>query len=66
MEWNGMEWKFLETVKLYEFSDGEQVKRAKVDSVKEVCGSVGLRRKNPMGGWWNDAIKANMKRKEAI
>ena len=40
----------------------EQVKRVMVETVREVCGSV---RKNPKCVWWNDVIKAAVKKKKA-
>ena len=42
----------------------EQVKRAMVESAREVCGSVRVRGKNPKSVWWNDGIKAAVRRKE--
>ena len=41
-----------------------QVKRAMVDSAREVCGSEKVRRKNPKNVWWNDMVKAAVERKE--
>ena len=35
-----------------------------VESGREVCGSVRLGGKNPKSVWWNDEIKAAVKRKE--
>ena len=43
----------------------EQVKWVIVESVKEVCGSVRVEGKNPKRVWWNDEIKAAVRRKEA-
>ena len=42
----------------------EQVKRVMVESAKKVCCSVRVGGKNPKSGWWNDEIKAAVKRKE--
>ena len=42
----------------------EQVKRAMVKSAREVCGLVRVRGKNPKRVWWNDEIKAAVRRKE--
>ena len=42
----------------------EQVKRAMVESAREVCGSVRVGGKNPKSLWWNDEIKAAVRRKE--
>ena len=36
-----------------------------VESAKEICGSVRVGRKNPKSVWWNDEIKAAVRRKEA-
>ena len=36
-----------------------------VESAREVCGSVRVCGKNPTSGWWNDEIKAGVRRKEA-
>ena len=44
---------------------GEQVKRAMVESGREVCGSMRVGGKNPESVWWNDEIKAAARRKEA-
>ena len=41
----------------------EQVKRAITESAREVCGSVRMEEKNPMSVWWNDEVKAAVKRK---
>ena len=35
-------------------------------SAREVCGSVGVGGKNPKSVWWNDEIKAAVKRKEVL
>ena len=43
----------------------EQVKRAMVETAREVYGSVRIGGKNPKGMWWNDEIKAAVRRKEA-
>ena len=36
-----------------------------VESPREVCGSVRVGGKNPKSLWWNDEIKAAVRRKEA-
>ena len=41
----------------------EQVKCAMLDSGREMCGSVGVRGKNPQNVWWNKVIKVAVKRK---
>ena len=41
------------------------MKRAMVKSAREVCGSIIVRRKNPKSVWWNDEIKAAVRRKES-
>ena len=43
----------------------KQVKWAMVESVREVCGSVKMRGKNLKSVWWNDEVKAAVRRKEA-
>ena len=43
----------------------EQVKRVMVESAREVRGSVRVPGKNPKSVWWNDEIKAEVRRKEA-
>ena len=43
----------------------EQVKRAMPESAREVCGSVREGGKNPKSVWWNDEVKAMVRRKEA-
>ena len=43
----------------------EQVKRAMVESAREVCGSVRVGRKNLRSVCWNDKVKAAVSRKEA-
>ena len=42
----------------------EQVKQATVGSAREVCTSVRVRGRNPKTVWWNDEIKAVVRRKE--
>ena len=42
----------------------EQVKRAMVESAREICGSVTVWEKNPKSVWWNNEIKAAFGRKE--
>ena len=41
----------------------EQMKRAMVERAREVCESVRLRGKNPKSAWWNDEVKAAVRRK---
>ena len=43
----------------------EQVKRAMIVSAREVCGSVRGSKENPDSVWWNDEVKAVVRRKEA-
>ena len=42
---------------------GEQVKRAIVEIAREVCSSV---RRNSKRVWWNDDLKAVVKRKQVL
>ena len=42
----------------------EQVKRAIVESAREVCGSVRAGGPNPKSFWWGHQVKAVVKRKE--
>ena len=42
----------------------EQVKSAMVESTREVWGSVTVEGKNPNSVFWNDEIKAAVRRKE--
>ena len=42
----------------------EQVKRAMVECAREVYGSVRIGGKNSNSVWWNDEIKAAVRRKE--
>ena len=44
----------------------EQVKGAMVGSAKEVCDSVRVEGKNPKNVWWNDMVKAAVKRMETV
>ena len=44
----------------------EQVKWTMVESEREVCGSVRVGGKNPKSVWWNDEVKAVVRRKEAL
>ena len=44
----------------------EQVKEAMVESARGVCGSVRVRGKNPRSVWWNNEIKATVRRKEVL
>ena len=48
LEWKRVEW----------------VKRAMVESVREVCVPVRVGKKNPKSVWWNDEIKATVMGKE--
>ena len=43
----------------------EQIKRAMVESAREVCCSVRVGGKNPKSVWWNDEIKAAVSDEEA-
>ena len=42
----------------------EQVKQAMVESARELFGSVRVGGGNPKSVWWNDQVKAAVKRKE--
>ena len=42
----------------------EQVKQAMVERAREVCGSLKVGGKYPKSLWWNDEIKAEVRRKE--
>ena len=42
----------------------EQGKRAIVESTREMCGSVGVGEGSPKNVWWNNEVKAAVKRKE--
>ena len=44
----------------------EQVKGVMVKSSREMCGSVRLEGKNSKGVWWNDEVKAVVRRNEAV
>ena len=44
----------------------EEVKQAMVESAKEVFGSVRVWEKNPKSVWWNDKVKAVVKRKMVL
>ena len=44
----------------------EQVKLPRVESAREVCGSVRVRGENPKNTWWNNQVKAAVKRKKAL
>ena len=44
----------------------EEVKRARVESAREVCGSVIVGGKNPKSVLWNDEIKAAVKRNQVL
>ena len=41
------------------------MKRAMVESAREVWGSVRVGRGNPKRVWWNDKVKGTVRRKEA-
>ena len=43
----------------------EQVKRAIFETVREVCGSVGVGEKNPKRVGWNDEVKDTVRRNKA-
>ena len=60
LEKNGVKWDGYNN---FEYM-WEQVKRAMVESAR-VCGSVRVGGKNPKSVWWNDEIKAAVRRKEA-
>ena len=61
LERKGVEWGGANNVELM----WEQVKRAIVESAREMCGSVRVEGNNPKSVWWNDEIKAAVRRKEA-
>ena len=61
LEGKGVEWDGGNNVKYI----WKQVKWAMVESPREVCGSVRAEGKNPKSVWWNDEIKAGVRRKEA-
>ena len=42
----------------------KQVKQAMVESARDVCGSLQVGGGNPKSVWWNDQVKAAVKRKE--
>ena len=44
----------------------EQVKHAVVEITREVCGSVRVEGKNKKSVWWNDEVKAAVRRKEVL
>ena len=44
----------------------KQMKHAMVESAREVCGSEQVRGRNPKSVWWNDQVKAAIKRKEVL
>ena len=44
----------------------DQVKRAMVESAREVCGSVRVEGKNPKSVRWNEEIKVIVRRKESV
>ena len=44
----------------------EQVKRTIVESAREVCGLVRVGGKNPKTVWWNDEIKAAVRRRRLL
>ena len=41
----------------------EQVKRAMIESAREMCESMQVGGGNPKRVWWNDQVKAAVKRK---
>ena len=43
----------------------EQVKWVVVESARKVCGSLRVEGKNPKCVWWDDEVKAAVRRKEA-
>ena len=43
----------------------KQVERAILESAREACGSVRVGGKIPKSVWWNEEIKAAVRRKEA-
>ena len=44
----------------------EQMKWSMVESARVVCGSVVVEGENPKSVWWNDLVKAAVKRKEVL
>ena len=42
-----------------------QVKRAMVESARELCGSMRVGVKNTKSVWWNNKVKAAVRRKES-
>ena len=44
---------------------GEMGNGGMVESAREVCGSVRVKGKNSKGVWWNNEVKAAVRRKEA-
>ena len=54
--------RFLEGKKV-EWDGDYNVERRKLESAKEVCDSLRVRRKNPKSVWWNDKMKAAVRRK---
>ena len=61
LEGKGVEWDGDDNVKHM----WEQVKWAMVERATEVCGSVRVKGKNPKRVWWNNEIKAAVRRKDA-
>ena len=61
LEGKGVEWDGDDNVE----NMWEQVKQAMVKSAREVCGSARIGGKNPKSEWWNDEIKAAVRRNEA-
>ena len=43
----------------------DQVKWAMIESAREMCGSMKVAGKNPTSVWWNNEVKAAVRRKEA-
>ena len=46
-----------------EGSERNQVKQPMAESAREVCGSMRVGGKNPRSVWWNDEVKAAVRRK---
>ena len=60
IEGKGVEWEGANNVEHM----WEQVKQAMVESARELFGSVRVGGGNPKSVWWNDQVKAAVKRKE--
>ena len=61
LEGKGVEWYGDNNVE----HKSEEVKQAMVENVREVCGSVKVVVKNPKSVWWNNEVKATVRRNEA-